>query len=40
MSEAYDDYYQSGRAEADWAEFLDDMFQLANEAANKEENDE
>jgi hypothetical protein len=24
-------YYQSGKAEADWAEFIDDMFQLANQ---------
>jgi hypothetical protein len=38
MSDTYDDYYLSGKAEADWAEFLDDLFQIANQ--ENKENDE
>jgi hypothetical protein len=38
MSESYDDYYLSGKAEADWAEFIDAMFQYANNETK--ENDE
>jgi len=35
MSDTYDDYYLSGKAEADWAEFINDMFDIANQE-NKE----
>ncbi len=29
MSDTYDDYYLSGKAEADWAEFIDDLMAYA-----------
>jgi hypothetical protein len=37
MSDTYDDYYLSGKAEADWAEFIDAMFQYANQENNQGE---
>jgi hypothetical protein len=37
MEETYDEYYGSGKAEADWAEFIEDMFALNQET---KENDE
>jgi hypothetical protein len=30
VSDTYDDYYLSGKAEADWAEFIDDLLAYAN----------
>ena len=37
MSDTYDDYYLSGKAEADWAEFIDAMFQYAKQTNQGEE---
>ena len=37
MSDTYDDYCLSGKAEADWAEFIDAMFQYANQTNQGEE---
>jgi hypothetical protein len=37
MSDTYDDYYLSGKAEADWAEFINDMFQYANQTNQENE---
>lgn len=37
--ETYDEYYGSGKAEADWSEFLDAMFQYANQANNQGEDE-
>lgn len=31
MIDTYDEYYGSGKAEADWSEFIDAMFQYANQ---------
>jgi hypothetical protein len=37
VSDTYDDYYLSGKAEADWAEFIDAMFQYANQTNQENE---
>jgi len=36
VSDTYDDYYLSGKAEADWAEFINDMFDIANQETQGE----
>jgi hypothetical protein len=35
--ETYDEYYGSGKAESDWAEFIDDLFTLANQETKEDE---
>lgn len=35
--DTYDEYYGSGKAEADWAEFINDMFAYANQETQGDE---